>query len=178
MRFDRLARGRTRQHTLARNAVPWVRESMRPRATSVRLLRGNGSVILGVGVTPRDDHLNALRGHAVLAITAIMGAQYAQAVTRLEAAERHAQAIGDQNGLAMILDDLRVGATLYGASQALREQISTPNWDEGPLPPAQTETLLIGTLGAEVFEELRDHGRAMDASAALHWARRTVIHPA
>ncbi|WP_309570535.1 AAA family ATPase, partial [Deinococcus sp.] len=103
---------------------------------------------------PRADHLNALHGHAVLAIAAIMGGQHAQAAGSLALAQQHAQAVGYLNGMAMVLEahtllrlqqgDLKAGATLYGASQALREQISTPNWDEGPLPPAQTEAMLAG----------------------------------
>ncbi len=137
---------------------------------------------------PRADHLNALHGHAVLAIAAIMGGQHAQAAASLEHAQRHAQAIGYMNGLAMILEahtllrleqgDLRGGATLYGASQALREQISTPNWDEGPLPPAQTEAMLAGALGALEFERLRAQGRALDAATALDWARLHSTEPA
>jgi predicted ATPase/DNA-binding SARP family transcriptional activator len=136
---------------------------------------------------PHEDHLNALHGYAVLAFASIMGGQHDQAAAHLDQAQRHAQSIGYLNGMAMILEahtlsqlqqgDLITGATLYGAAQALREQINTPNWDEGPLPPAQTEAMLAGALGAAEFERLRARGHALDAATALDWAHAHGAKP-
>ncbi|THF70918.1 hypothetical protein E7T06_04990 [Deinococcus sp. Arct2-2] len=130
---------------------------------------------------PVDDHLNALHGHAVIAVAQILGGAHLSAARQLAQAYRHAHAIGYKNGLAMVMEgytlihvqrqNLPIVAQLFGASEALRETINTPGWDEGPLPPDQTRSLLMAALGEVEFESLRVQGRQLSVAEAVALAR-------
>lgn len=129
------------------------------------------------------DHLNAVRGHVMLAVSDLHENDHARAAHHLRQAYEHAQAVQYRNGLAIILEtftslhlkrrEYLLATRLLGASQALREAIHTPNWQGGPFPEPDIETELRAALGHARFDTERAEGRQLNVHDAIRAAAQT-----